>query len=215
MRKQLTDCRKFGTRKNIGRYLKKTLPPSCPMAWIGCLGTTCSSAVAVLKSIPDTFYTGHASNFSLSCGCQSKIFEKYFAFIRQIFSVVTNFRQSKNNAPKKEFQHFFMFPSLACGSFEENIRLYTPDSLIVVVFWFPPGVGKTQTPLSSSSTWSLTASAVRTYPRFSATSFPTNQAVPFSSVRVLTEKPKSVLVKVTFQRMGYNMIILFTYHPYN
>ena len=61
----------------------------------------------------------------------------------------------------------------AVGSLLERIRLYSPDSLMTVIFCFPPGVSKMDTPLSSSSMCSLIALAVSVYPRIVATSLPT------------------------------------------
>lgn len=45
----------------------------------------------------------------------------------------------------------------AVGSLEDIIREYRPDSLIITVFCFPPGVSIQWTPLSSSSTFVLSA----------------------------------------------------------
>ena len=89
--------------------------------------------------------------------------------------------------------------SLALGNLLERMRLYKPDSLMMVISCAPPRVSHFVTPLSSSSTWSLRALRVLLYPRISATSFPTNHgSLLMLSVRMVLHKPL-LLIKIVSQ----------------
>ena len=54
-----------------------------------------------------------------------------------------------------------------------KIRAYKPDSLMMVICCFPEGVSISETPLSSGSTFLLTAARGDSYPKATATSLPT------------------------------------------
>lgn len=81
--------------------------------------------------------------------------------------------------------------SLALGNLLERIRLYKPDSLMILACCKPRDVVVICHPfLSSSSTWDFKALTVSLYPSIAATSLPTNHgSLLMLSVRMV---PNSV-----------------------